>query len=127
MKPALWALFGLGLSALLAACGSAGAGGSAIAGTVSGPGPYTVSGTVVVACPGSVEVNNCDQSTGKYTTLSGSGRSSAYRIDGIGAGDWYVIAASPQNFLGGYVDGSGNLLPVRAGATGINISMFALP
>lgn len=127
MKKAIWTLVGLGLTALLAACGGAGGGGNSIAGTVSGPGGYTVSGTVVVACPGSVDVNNCDETTGKYTTLSGSGRSSAYRIEGIGAGDWYVLAVSPQKFLGGYVDGSGNLLPVKAGATGINISMFALP
>ncbi|MER3554584.1 MAG: hypothetical protein C4331_09610 [Meiothermus sp.] len=111
------------LVGLLAACGGGAGGGNSISGTINVPAGYTVNQVVVVACPFSAD--NCDQSNGKYTTLSGSGTSASYRIDGIGTGDYGVVAGSSSGLVGFYRDAQNNALPVKAGSTNINFSLVA--
>lgn len=115
----------LALVGLLAACGgSGGGGGNSISGTVTVPSGYTVNQVVVVACP--FNSDTCDQSTGKYVTLSGSGTSASYRIEGIGAGDYGVAAGSSAGLVGFYRDGQDQPLPVKAGASNVNFSLVAV-
>jgi hypothetical protein len=116
-------LVGLGLSALLAACGGA-AGGGGFSGTVTAPQGFSVQGTEVLACFYIQSSDSCDESKSKTTTLSGSGRSANFAIDGLAPGDYVILAAnSGQGLLGVFIDNQGNPAIVRPPRSGINIQM----
>ncbi|WP_276954154.1 hypothetical protein [Allomeiothermus silvanus] len=121
MRKGVWRLVGLGLSALLAACGGA-AGGGGFSGTVTAPQGFTIQGTEVLACFYLQSSDSCDESKSKTTTLSGSGRSASFAIDGLASGD-YVIIAGKQGLLGVFVDNQGNPAIVRPPRSGINIEL----
>lgn len=116
------ALLVFGILLTLSACG--GGGGSGFAGTVTAPAGATVKGTVVTACFYLAATDSCDPDKSKITSISTSGNSGSFSIEGLAVGDYAIIAVNEaQGLLGLYLDNQGNAAIVKPPRSGINIQL----
>lgn len=119
MRRALWWI----AMVVLAACG--GPASKDIEGTLSAPG--SLEGSLVLVCP----ANNCKNGNVKNLSVSATGRSAPYKVEGLEDLDYFVFAFKD-------IDGDGDLTPgdyfgyygypnalkgVRPPAKGIDIQM----
>ncbi|MER3480314.1 MAG: hypothetical protein C4327_07475 [Meiothermus sp.] len=109
--------------AVLAACG--GPASKDIEGTLSAPG--SLQGSLVLVCP----ANSNDCSDGKELSVSATGRSAPYKVEGLEDLDYFVFAfkdidgdgdLTPGDYFG-YYGYPNDLKGVRPPAKGIDIQM----
>ncbi|MHB8878103.1 MAG: hypothetical protein ACYC8T_30770 [Myxococcaceae bacterium] len=115
--------------------GGAGGGSGSISGTLFAPTGGTVQGSEVMACVPTA-TGECDAAKSVTVAVSAGGASAAFSIPNLPADSYYLIGGKDLNandtldvgdYLGGYLDGDGNWVPVTPPFTSAAIKMVVVP